>query len=156
MKIENRVEAKDAYLDTSALAKWYLNEPFSEAVEDFLRSLSQARISSLTTLEFRCLLARRRRAAEISALVENRAMAVFEQDVSDGCLVVLCVDDNAIQAAARLMATLPGHPLRALDALHLAIAGSARLQILATADRIMANAAAALGFEVKAFLSEPW
>ena len=24
------------YLDTSALAKWYLNEPFSEAFEEFI------------------------------------------------------------------------------------------------------------------------
>ena len=37
-----------AYLDTSALAKWYLNEPNSEAVVAFLQGLDIAVISSLT------------------------------------------------------------------------------------------------------------
>jgi uncharacterized protein len=45
------------YIDTSALAKWYLNEPRSE---DF-----GAVISRLTVVEFRCLIARRRRAGDI-------------------------------------------------------------------------------------------
>ncbi len=33
------------YLDTSALAKWYLNEVLSDEVEAFLRSVLFARIS---------------------------------------------------------------------------------------------------------------
>ncbi|MCP9911016.1 hypothetical protein KBZ15_14075 [Cyanobium sp. BA20m-p-22] len=37
---------KRAYLDTSALAKWYLNEPGSEAFVAFLQGLSPAVISS--------------------------------------------------------------------------------------------------------------
>ena len=36
-----------AYLDTSALAKWFLNEPGSEAFVAFLQGLSLAAISSL-------------------------------------------------------------------------------------------------------------
>jgi hypothetical protein len=49
------------YLDTSALAKWYLSEPFSEAFEEFIQEQETAAISRLTVVEFRCLLARRRR-----------------------------------------------------------------------------------------------
>lgn len=49
------------YLDTSALAKWYLNEPFSEKFEAFIQEYSTAAISRLTVVELRCLLARRRR-----------------------------------------------------------------------------------------------
>ena len=37
-----------AYLDTSALAKWYLNEPGSDAFVNFLKALDVAVISSLT------------------------------------------------------------------------------------------------------------
>ena len=36
-----------AYLDTSALAKWFLSEPGSEAFVAFLQELSSAVISSL-------------------------------------------------------------------------------------------------------------
>ncbi len=44
---------KRAYLDTSALAKWYLNEVGSEAFVDFLQSLDSALISSLSVTEMR-------------------------------------------------------------------------------------------------------
>ena len=49
-----------AYLDTSALAKWYLNEVGSEAFVGFLQGLDSAVISSLTVTEMRSLLSRRR------------------------------------------------------------------------------------------------
>jgi len=52
-----------AYLDTSALAKWFLNEPGSEVFVAFLQGLGSAVISSLTVTEMRSLLSRRRRAA---------------------------------------------------------------------------------------------
>ena len=46
------------YLDTSALAKWYLKEPLSERVEAFILTLPYGIISSLTRLEMACRLAR--------------------------------------------------------------------------------------------------
>ena len=52
---------KRAYLDTSALAKWYLNEAGSEAFVEFLQGLDSAVISSLSVTEMRSLLSRRRR-----------------------------------------------------------------------------------------------
>jgi hypothetical protein len=140
------------YVDTSALAKWYLNEPLSESVEAWLRSLPAAAISSLTAVEMRCLLARRRRAKEITAEQEMRCQAVFEDDVGEGYLQLLPLEDSHAQIAIRLIETLPGHPLRTLDALHLAIARTAGLEIVATADRVMADAAEAIGFKVKTFL----
>jgi predicted nucleic acid-binding protein len=140
------------YVDTSALAKWYLNEPLSETVEAYLRSLPSAAISSLTAVEMRCLLARRRRATEITAEQEMRCQAVFEDDVGEGYLQLLPLEDSHAQVAIRLIETLPGHPLRTLDALHLAIARAAGLEVVATADRVMADAAEAIGFTVKTFL----
>ena len=38
------------YLDTSALANWYLNEPFWEAFEEFIQAHPNAAISLLVTL----------------------------------------------------------------------------------------------------------
>jgi predicted nucleic acid-binding protein len=74
------------YLDTSALAKWYLNEARSEEFERYLQAQQSAAISRLTILEFRCLLARRRRTREIDARTENRVFAAFEQDLRAGFL----------------------------------------------------------------------
>jgi len=45
----------------------------------------------------------------------------------------------------------PDHPLRTLDALHLAVALHAGIEIRATADTVMADAATAMGFAVARF-----
>lgn len=52
-----------------------------------------------------------------------------------------------------LMDRLPDHSLRTLDALHLAIVEAAGFEVVATADRVMANAAEALGMKVQGFFS---
>lgn len=64
-----------AYLDTSALAKWYLNEAGSEAFVTFLQGLDSAVISSLTQTEMRSLLSRRRRMGDLSAELESLLFA---------------------------------------------------------------------------------
>ena len=139
------------YLDTSALAKWYLNEPLSEQFEAFIREQSSAAISRLTVVEFRCLLARRRRAGEITKSVESRVYASFEQDVGAGFLQVYPVADEHLIAALSLIARLSRYPLRTLDALHLAIAQGIHCRRLATADKTMAAAWKAIGLGVARF-----
>ncbi|MFN0301634.1 MAG: type II toxin-antitoxin system VapC family toxin, partial [Burkholderiales bacterium] len=123
------------YLDTSALAKWYLNEPFSEAFEAFVQEHPAAAISRLTVVEFRCLLARRRRAGEITKTIESRVYSTFEKDVGAGSLQVYPVLDEHLLAALGLLASLGRYPLRTLDALHLAIAQAIHCPLLATADK---------------------
>ncbi len=49
------------YFDTSALAKWYLNEKGSDDVEKYIQDHGPVVISDHTAVEMRCLLARRRR-----------------------------------------------------------------------------------------------
>jgi hypothetical protein len=65
------------YFDTSALAKWYLNEARSEKVEKYLQEHGPVVISDLTVVEMRCLLARRRREKSIDATMEMEIFAVF-------------------------------------------------------------------------------
>ena len=139
------------YLDTSALAKWYLNEARSEEFEAFLRQQSDAAISRLTVLEFRCLLARRRRSGELSERLEKQVWSSFEADVRAGHLTVHPLEDAHALAAIDLLARLKAQPLRTLDALHLAIAQAAGCIAVATADRILAEAAATLGLAVVRF-----
>lgn len=52
------------YFDTSALAKWYLNEVGSGDVEKYIQEHGPVDMSDLTVVEMRCLLARRRRGGE--------------------------------------------------------------------------------------------
>ena len=136
------------YLDTSALAKWYLNEPFSEQFEAFIREQATAAVTRLTVVEFRCLLARRRRAGEITKTIESRVYAAFEKDVGAGFLQVHPVADEHLIAALALITRLGRYPLRTLDALHLAIAHGIQCRRLATADQAMAAAGKAAGLDV--------
>jgi hypothetical protein len=139
------------YIDTSALAKWYLNEPFSDEFEAFIQSHAMADISRLTVVEFRCLIARRRRAGDFGKAIESRVFAAFERDIGNGFLRVHPIADQYFVVALGLIDQLVRLPLRTLDAVHLAIAKGLELERVATADRIMANAARALGLDVVRF-----
>ena len=139
------------YVDTSALAKWYLNEPGSEDFADWIVAEPEPWISTLTSLEMRCLLARRRRAGEISDAIEQRALATFEEDLVYGHLFLYPIDDDAVRGGHALIGRLSELPLRTLDALHLALARQLGAARLATADATMAAAASALGLEAVRF-----
>ena len=140
-----------AYLDTSALAKWYLNEPFAEEFEAYVLERPSADISRLTVVELRCVFARRRRAGDLARSAETRAYAAFEQDVSSGFLRVHPVTDQYVVEALALIDELARVPLRTLDALHLAVARGLDVEEIATADRVVANAAKSLGLRVVRF-----
>jgi len=139
------------YLDTSALAKWYLNEVGSDVFVDWIKQQDDIHISSLTATEMRCLLARRKRMGEISAELEQQIFATFIEDIERGFLSRQPLLDQHGQAAIGLMEQLPQHALRTLDAMHLAIARSIGAQTIATSDHVMASAAASLEMEVIQF-----
>jgi predicted nucleic acid-binding protein len=139
------------YLDTSALAKWYVAESDSDAFDDFIRDRTGACISRLTVVELRCALSRRRRNREISTGIERAAFKLFESHVRDGLLDVLTMHDAHFVGALQILEDLRQIPLRTLDALHLAVARANKINAIATADRIMASAAKALKFETHAF-----
>ena len=140
-----------AYLDTSALAKWYLNEQGSEAFVTFLQGLDVAVISSLTVTEMRSLLSRRRRMGDFTVELETVLFAALLDDIDRGWLQRYPLDDGRFAEATNLIARYPEQPLRTLDALHLTLAAQAGIPILATADAVMANAAMGMGFEVARF-----
>jgi uncharacterized protein len=143
-----------AYVDTSALAKWYVAEPGSEAFEAFVRGSDAVVISRLTVVEMRCLLARRRRARTIDGRTEAGAWSLFLEDVTGGALAVEPMPDARFPEALALIQQLPDLPLRTLDALHLATARAADATTVATADDVMRRAAEALGMNVAFFGGE--
>ena len=140
-----------SYIDTSALAKWYLPEPGSETFSKWMQSQEDTCISSLTITEFRCLLARRRRMELLSALEVQQLFAKFKQDIEDAHLINYPVETRHILNASLMIESLPSVPLRTLDALHLTIANDIPVEIIVTADKIMGKAAQLLEFDVVTF-----
>jgi uncharacterized protein len=143
--------AAEPYIDTSALAKRYIDETGSDDFDAFLARWPRALISRLAVVELRCVLQRRRRAAEIDATYERAALADFGDDIRSGFFQVEPLADRHAIVAHDLIGRLSGHSLRTLDALHLAIALSSGATLLASADRAMARAAGALGISAVTF-----
>lgn len=139
------------HFDTSAVAKWYLNEPRSDDVEAYLRSHEPVAVSWLTVVEMRSLLARRRREGDFPPEIEWRVFATFQEDIRVGHLRLHHSRDDVPSSAVRILGELTDIPLRTLDALQLALAVDAGAASLGTADRVMAAAAPRLGMTVLAF-----
>ena len=141
------------YLDTSSLTKAYVSELGSDEVRQLLERTSESiYISSLSLVEFRCALARRTRALTLTDAESQRIWASFEGDVDDGVFDVLPVDNEDHITARRLIDAVAPLPLKALDALHLAIVRRARTLLgtsFVTSDVQQAAAASALGISTQ-------
>ncbi len=140
-----------AYIDTSALATCYIREASSLDVTDWADARDEVNTSSLTLIEFRCLLARRRRAGQIDLQLERSALAEFDRDVLGQFWSIYPEPISLFSEARNLIDLVPEVPLRALDALHLAHARHIGASSFATADKNQATAAQALGLSVISF-----
>jgi predicted nucleic acid-binding protein len=139
------------YFDTSALAKWYLNEARSDDVERYIQEHGPLAISELTMVEMRCLLARRRREKNIDSKMEAQVFATFQEDIRHNFLICHPLPKNLVSGSVNLLSVLADVPLRTLDALHLMIAKEIQTDILATADKIMAMGGKLMGFGIVRF-----
>lgn len=139
------------YIDTSALLKWYLPERDSDAVSRWIETQTDIAFSRLAWLEFRCALARRVRAGTLDGHSADAALDSFRGDAADGVFTLLPLTDADALAADALMSEVSRTALRTLDALHLAVARSHHAAVIATADRVMAQAARELDMAVIEF-----
>jgi uncharacterized protein len=139
------------YFDTSALAKWYINETGSEEVERYIQANGPVAVSDLTIVEMRCLLARRRRENHLSPQLEAAIFATFQDDIRRRFLINHPFPVDLAAGTINLMALLSDIPVRALDAMHLVIPREIGANVLVTSDRIMAEAARALLMTVVSF-----
>ena len=142
---------ENIYFDTSALAKWHLNEPRSGEVEEYIQAHGPVGISDLTVVEMRSLLSRRRREKSIDLSLEMRIFAAFQEDIRKKFLICYSWPGGFAWGAVNLISSLSEIPLRTLDALHLLVAKENGAEFIATADRIMAAGAKLLGFSVVRF-----
>lgn len=143
-----------AYVDTSALAKWYLPEKGSDAFASWIQEQEDTCISSLSKTEFRCLLASRQWMGLLTDIQVQELYAIFQRDCQDGHLLHFPVTDQHILNAELMIESLPTVALRTLDALHLSIAHDISATVLATADEVMAQAARMIDIQVEWFGAE--
>lgn len=134
------------YVDTSVLAAYYCPEPLSQEAERIVRSRPSPSISDLTEVELVSALSRKVRTGELDVTEAERIAAEFFAHLEGNLYRRL-----ALERCHYLMAReWIGHfhtPLRALDALHLAVAASARLRLI-TADQGLAGSGDTLGQDV--------
>jgi predicted nucleic acid-binding protein len=135
------------YLDASALAKLFWPEPESDRVNALVEGRDDLLVSELGMTEVVSALARRVRdggvAASTAALVQRRLVAVAAQ--GDFQRVELL---PATHREAERLLLASRSPLRALDALHLALALGAGAGTVLTFDRVLARAALEQGLAV--------
>jgi predicted nucleic acid-binding protein len=143
--------ATECYLDTSALIKLYVAEPFSDEVEQFLGGIDQPTVSSLTVLEWHCAMLRRHRAGHFPKRYLTAARKEFARHRAEGYFRLCALNDTLFTQAMGLLDETNPIPLRSLDAMHLAAARSLGKPAFATADKVLADAAKKIGLPVVRF-----
>lgn len=138
-----------AYFDTSALIKRYVEELGRREVLQLLRK-NDCVVSAVLPVEVRSAL--RRRVAE-KTLDEKRVPAILKRFAADRPFWTVVEVSGEVLAAAETLSA--AHPLRALDAIHVASAqlfaartASPKL-IFVSADLRQTTAAAALGMATR-------
>ena len=137
-----------AYFDASALVKRYVESETGAAAVAALWPTCECHSTTFAAVEVRAALARRRRDGTLAASAEATLVAAAQLDQAEMELVPPATP--VLEEALRLVAV---HPLRTLDALHLASAlivarrGPAEF-VLVTADQRLAAAARAEGLRV--------
>jgi uncharacterized protein len=131
------------FLDSSALAKRYVQEPGSGRLEAVLLSASSAGVAVICVPEIVSALCRLRREKKLSAANYQRARRALLGDVADMSIVNL-----TDQVVARAVSLLERSPLRASDALHVACAAEWQADLFVSADKRQCAAARAFGLEV--------
>jgi len=110
------------YLDSSALAKLYVPEPESDTLEAFLRGRRDLMISELGITEMLSAVARRRREGILTAHQALEIRDAVLADADSGSFHRLDMSPVVHREAERLLFNIESVALRALDALHVAVA----------------------------------
>lgn len=143
------------YVDTSAVAKWYLPEVESERFSRWMADQERTWISSLTTVEMKSLVLRRVRDDELDHAQADDVWDTFIDDIHQGFLLIQPVKDSTVSGAVPILSRLAGLPLRTLDAMHLSVVSDLGASVLATADEVQGRAGIELGLDVEWFGVSP-
>jgi uncharacterized protein len=131
-----------SYFDSSYIAKFYLDEPESEAVRRLAEALGQVRCAIAGQVEVAAVFHRKFREGAFDARAFREVMAQFGDDCGENLWTWLPFTTALAARAAAAFARLPRPVfLRAADALHLICAQEHGLVEIYTNDRHMSAAA---------------
>ena len=131
-----------SYFDSSYIAKFYLDEPESEAVRQLAESLGQVRCAVIGQIEVAAAFHRKFREGAFDAGTFREVMAQFDDDCGQGLWTWLPLTSTLAARTTAVFARLPRPVfLRAADALHLICAQEHGLPEIYTNDRHMSAAA---------------
>ena len=136
------------YLDASALLKVYVREAGSSELNEVLAGRDDLIVSDLTVTEIVSALARRSRAGALPREAIRRVQHAIASRIDEGVFQRVELTRTVHRRAEHLLVTLDATPLRAADALHLALAQAGRAASMATYDARLAAAARATGLAV--------
>ena len=135
------------YLDSSALAKLYVPEPESDALENFFRDRQDLLISELAITEVLSAVARRRREGMLTASQSLEIRDAILADADSGSFHRLDMSPIVHREAERLLFNIESIALRTLDALHVAVALLGSATYVVTYDARMRAAALLAGLK---------
>ena len=137
----------NVFLDSSALAKRYIEEKGSDRVQAILSAASVLAVSVICVPEIVSALCRRRRERRLSTGEYRNAKASVLSDMDDA--TVIGITDEVV---ARAVALLEHFPLRSADALHVACAAEWSTDLFVSADDRQCRAARAHGLKVQVII----
>ena len=137
-----------SYFDSAYIAKFYVDEPESNAVRRLAETLGRVHCCALGRIEVAGVFHRKWREDAFSEREFREVSAQFADDCTAGLWTWLPVTERLVADAAESLRTLNKRiTIRSADALHLACAREHRLRPVYTNDRHMIQAAPAFGIE---------
>ena len=135
-----------SYFDSSYIAKFYLDEPESDAVRRLAETLGQVRCAVIGRIEVAAVFHRKLREGAFDTRAFREVMSQFDDDCSENLWTWLPITAALATAAAAAFARLPRSVFfRAADTLHLVCAREHGVPEVYTNDRHMAAAARHFG-----------
>jgi uncharacterized protein len=135
------------YIDTSVLVAYYWPEKLSSAAQAEICRTANPSISPLTIVEFTSALAFKIRINEMDEAMARRILSLFHAHCSNRIYRVVSIEAREYSLACEWLETFQTS-LRALDALHLAVAYGNSLRLI-TSDKILAESAKRLKVKYK-------
>ena len=136
------------YCDSSALIRLYLPEPGSDEFNSTVEGRVDLLVSDLVVTEIVSAVARRLRDGRLMRDAVRSVHHAVLATLDNGAYRRVELTRDVHRRAEHLLLTLDETPLRAADALHLALANAGRAAALASFDTRLAAAARRIGLAV--------
>ena len=143
------------YCDASALVKLYVSEPGSDHFNQIVEGRDDLLVSDLAITEVVSALSRLLHQGSVTRERIRRVQHDVLERLDDGVYLRVELTRDVLRRAEHFLLSLTATPLRTADALHLAMATSARAASMASFDVRLRAAARAVGLATYP-PEEPW